>query len=91
MLSRSGHRADTMSTEEILAMFPATINGKNHAELREEIEAYNAANGVHRLDGVNYMWIMPPSNFEALKTFQVRDDDVYVITFPKSGERPLLG
>ncbi|XP_038047818.1 sulfotransferase family cytosolic 1B member 1-like [Patiria miniata] len=74
-----------MAANPLLSLLPATINGKTHTELLQEIQEFNALRGVHELDGNHYAWLMPRDNFDALKTFQVRDDDIYMVTFPKSG------
>ncbi|XP_022111228.1 sulfotransferase family cytosolic 1B member 1-like [Acanthaster planci] len=73
-----------MTENPLLSFFPAIINGKTHSELLQEIREFNTNYG-HELEGNNYSWLMPKENFDALKNFQVRDDDIFVITFPKSG------
>ena len=37
------------------------------------------------IDGIHVSWTTPPSTLEAMKTFEVRDDDIFIITYPKSG------
>ncbi|XP_071792398.1 sulfotransferase 1B1-like [Asterias amurensis] len=74
-----------MATNPLLAMFPPIINGKTHEELLLEIEEYHKSSGVHKLNGNNYSWVMPRANFDAIKTFEVREEDIFNITFPKSG------
>ncbi|XP_071949953.1 sulfotransferase 1E1-like [Antedon mediterranea] len=46
---------------------------------------FQAGSGLHVYDGVPYPWFVHASTLEAMKTFEVRNDDVYVISFPKSG------
>ena len=41
--------------------------------------------GTHVFEGVKYPSVAPKSNLEAMKTWQVREDDIFCITFPKSG------
>lgn len=37
------------------------------------------------IDGVHVAWVTPPSTLEAMKTFEVREDDIFIVTYPKSG------
>ncbi|XP_072051232.1 sulfotransferase 1C2-like [Amphiura filiformis] len=42
------------------------------------------------IDGVHVAWTTPPSTLEAMKTFEVREDDVFIVTYPKSGTHWLI-
>lgn len=42
------------------------------------------------IDGVHVAWVTPPSTLEAMKTFEVRDDDIFIVTYPKSGTHWLM-
>ena len=77
-----------MEDDRVLAMLPEVINGKTQAELMEEqLRAGMHINNSHVLNGIRFSnWVMPRSNFDALKTFGVRDDDIYCIAYPKSGK-----
>ena len=73
--------------DQIKAMLPSLINGKTHEQLEQE-EGFDAINGLfHFVNGIKFPWIIPRSNLEALKTFEVRTDDVYICTYPRSGKR----
>ena len=72
-------------TDEIQAMMPDLINGKTHQQLEEELVALDKKMGCHFVDGVKLPFEVVPSNLEALQTFEVRDDDVFVLTYPRSG------
>ena len=37
------------------------------------------------IDGIHVAWVTPPSTLEAMKTFEVREDDIFIVTYPKSG------
>ncbi|XP_022098338.1 sulfotransferase 1C2A-like [Acanthaster planci] len=72
-------------TEQIQAMMPDLIGGKTHQQVEKEWAAHEKLMGCHVVDGVKFPFYVPQSNLEALKTFEVRDDDVFVITCPRSG------
>ena len=72
--------------DQMKALLPELINGKTHEQLMDEIAAADKKIGSHFIDGIKFPWIVPKSNLDALKTFEVRDDDVFVISYPRSGE-----
>ncbi|XP_022106569.1 bile salt sulfotransferase-like [Acanthaster planci] len=41
--------------------------------------------GVSKLDGLTWPWMVTRETLDAMKVFEVREDDVWVVTFPKSG------
>ncbi|XP_071493687.1 sulfotransferase 1A1-like [Diadema antillarum] len=46
--------------------------------------------GVHKYDGIKYSNVVLDSSIEALRTFNVRPDDTWVVTYPKSGTHWML-
>ena len=42
--------------------------------------------GEHVYDGVLFFEYSPPDILDRVKKFQVRDDDVFIVTYPKAGE-----
>ena len=72
-------------TEQIRAMMPDLINGKTHQQLEDELVVRHKMMGCHVVDGMKLPFEVVPSNLEALQTFEVRDDDVFVLTYPRSG------
>ena len=72
--------------DQIRALMPDLINGKTHQQLREEMVARDEGLGVHYVDGVKLPWVVPKSNLDVLKSFEVRDNDVFVVSFPRSGK-----
>ncbi|XP_038071227.1 uncharacterized protein LOC119740097 [Patiria miniata] len=78
--------AATMSVaERIQALMPDLINGKTHQQLEEELAVSDKQTGCHVVNGTKFPWTISRSNLEALRTFEVRNDDVYVFTYPRSG------
>ena len=71
--------------DQIKALLPTLINGKTHDQLLKKLAASDEKVGSHNYDGIKFPWLVPRSNLEALKTFEVRDDDIFVVTFPRSG------
>ncbi|XP_072050078.1 sulfotransferase 1B1-like [Amphiura filiformis] len=41
--------------------------------------------GFHVYDGITFPPLVKASNLDAMKTWQVREDDIFVVTYPKSG------
>ena len=70
--------------DQVKAVLPSLINGKTHEQMQQEL-ADKAIPFIHVVNGIRLPWFAPRSNLEALKTFEVRDDDVYVFTYPRSG------
>ncbi|KAJ8031414.1 hypothetical protein HOLleu_24598 [Holothuria leucospilota] len=54
-------------------------------ESKEDIELWHQE-GWHKYKGYTFMALQLRENLEALQTFEVRDDDVYRVTYPKSGD-----
>lgn len=42
--------------------------------------------GEHLYDGVLFFGYSPPDVLDAVKEFPVRDDDVFIVTYPKAGK-----
>ncbi|XP_071791938.1 sulfotransferase 1B1-like [Asterias amurensis] len=74
-----------MDEPRVLAMLPDVINGKTQAELLEELRESSSQQNCYELEGMKFSWVMPQSAFEGIKTFEVRDDDVFIPAYPKSG------
>ena len=73
-----------------MALLPDLIGGRTHEQIREAVMARNRENGAHYEDGMKLPWFVPRSNLEALKMFEVRDDDVFLVTYPRSGTNILF-
>ncbi|XP_022083514.1 sulfotransferase family cytosolic 1B member 1-like [Acanthaster planci] len=72
-------------TEQIEAISSTLFDGKSHQQLLEEWENIEKRTGCHVWNGVTFGFFVPQSNLEALKSFEVRDDDVFIFTYPRSG------
>ena len=42
--------------------------------------------GEHVYDGSLFFGYSPPDILDAVKEFEVREDDIFIITYPKAGE-----
>ncbi|PIK51797.1 putative sulfotransferase family cytosolic 1B member 1 [Apostichopus japonicus] len=40
---------------------------------------------VYKYKGYTVSWMQSPENLEALQTFEVKDDDIFCVTYPKAG------
>ena len=40
---------------------------------------------THVYEGIRFLNIMPASALKEIKTFEVRQDDLYLISYPKAG------
>ena len=74
-----------MDEPRVLAMLPDVINGKTQAELLKELRESSSQQNCYELEGMKFSWVMPRSAFEGIKAFEVRDDDVFIPAYPKSG------
>ena len=72
------------NNDQLKAVLPSLINEKTHEQMQQEYEDKTSA-VIHVVNGIRLPWFVPQSNLDALKTFEVRDDDVYVFTYPRSG------
>lgn len=46
--------------------------------------------GEHCYEGTLFFGYSPPDILDAVKEFSVRDDDVFVVTYPKAGKYRIL-
>ncbi|XP_038071326.1 sulfotransferase 1C2-like [Patiria miniata] len=76
--------------EQIQALMPDLINGKRHQQLEEELAESDQRTGRHVVNGIKFPFHVTRSNLEAMKTFEVRDDDVFVFSYPRSGTHWML-
>ena len=51
----------------------------------EDISSIDLFSKTHEYKGVTMFEMAMPEIYESLKTWETRPDDVYVITYPKSG------
>ncbi len=40
---------------------------------------------IHRYGGIPFIRVYPVEALDAMKTFEVRSDDLFLITYPKAG------
>ena len=71
--------------DQVKALLPQLINGKTHQQLREDSEAFDKMAGNHHVYGIKFPWVVRQANLDALKTFEVRADDVFLFSYPRSG------
>ena len=76
-----------MYEPRVFAMLPDVINGMTQEELLKELNAHVKKLKALEYKGMHFNYLTPRSAFEALEnTFEVREDDVYAVAYPKSGE-----
>lgn len=42
---------------------------------------------TYKYKGYTVSWMQSPENLEALQNFEVREDDIYCVTYPKAGKK----
>ncbi len=40
---------------------------------------------THYYEGVKFLKVMPAASLKEIKTFEVRPDDIYLVSYPKAG------